>query len=45
MDLPKIGKLAPIFKGNAVVNNKVCEISSSDFIDKYLVLLFIPMDL
>jgi alkyl hydroperoxide reductase subunit AhpC len=45
MDLPKIGKLAPIFKGQAIINNKVCDISSSDFNDKYLVLLFFPMDL
>ncbi len=45
MNLPQIGKLAPIFKEKAVLNNKVFDISSSDFNDKYVILLFFPMDL
>jgi alkyl hydroperoxide reductase subunit AhpC len=45
MDLPTIGKPAPIFKGKAVINNQVLDISSSDFSEKYLILLFFPMDL
>jgi peroxiredoxin len=45
MDLPKIGKLAPTFKEKAVLNNKVFDLSLSDYNDKYVILLFFPMDL
>ena len=45
MNLPQIGDLAPAFKSTAVLDNKVFEISSSDYNNKYLILLFFPMDL
>jgi peroxiredoxin (alkyl hydroperoxide reductase subunit C) len=45
MDLPQIGKPAPNFQAKAVLNNKVFELSSSDYEDKYLILIFYPMDL
>ncbi len=45
MDLPQIGKPAPDFKGQAVLNDKVFDISLSDYAQKYVVLLFFPLDL
>ncbi|CAF0816521.1 unnamed protein product [Rotaria sordida] len=44
MSLPTIGKPAPDFKEKAVLDNKVFNISLSDYDKKYLVLLFFPMD-
>ncbi len=45
MDLPQIGKPSPSFNGKAVLDNKVFDLSSNDYNDKYIVLLFYPMDL
>lgn len=44
MNLPKLNRPAPFFQGTAIVNNAVVEISSNDFKNKYLILLFFPMD-
>ncbi|CAF0921930.1 unnamed protein product [Adineta steineri] len=40
----QISKPAPTFDGIAVINGEMKEISLSDFKDKYLVLLFYPLD-
>lgn len=40
-----VSKPAPPFEGLAVINGEFKEISLSDFKDKYLVLLFYPLDL
>jgi hypothetical protein len=45
MDLPRIGKPAPNFTAKAVLEDKVFDISLSDYNKKYVVLLFFPMDL
>lgn len=45
MYLPRIGKTAPNFSGKAVLDQKVFNLSSSDYEGKYLILLFFPMDL
>ncbi len=45
MNLPQIGQPAPNFKAKAVLNDKVFDLSLSDYHDKYLVLLFFPMNL
>jgi peroxiredoxin len=45
MDLPRIGKPAPSFKEKAVLDNKVFDLSLSDYGGKYVILLFYPMDL
>ncbi|CAF1271358.1 unnamed protein product [Adineta steineri] len=42
MNLPRIGRPAPDFKSKAVLNDKVFDISLSDYDNKYLVLLFYP---
>lgn len=39
-----VGKKAPEFKGNAVVNGAIKEISLSDFKGKWKVLFFYPLD-
>lgn len=39
-----VGKQAPDFKGNAVVNGAIKEISLSDFNGKWKVLFFYPLD-
>eukprot|EP00877_Chromochloris_zofingiensis_P012603 jgi/Chrzof1/7597/Cz02g29190.t1 len=39
-----IGKPAPAFKGQAVVNGDIKEISSEDYKGKYLVFFFWPLD-
>lgn len=39
-----VGKQAPDFKGNAVVNGQIKEISLSDFNGKWKVLFFYPLD-
>ncbi len=39
-----VGKAAPEFKGNAVVNGAIKEISLSDFKGKWKVLFFYPLD-
>ena len=39
-----VGKQAPEFKGNAVVNGDIKEISLSDFKGKWKVLFFYPLD-
>ncbi|CAF0906413.1 unnamed protein product [Rotaria sp. Silwood1] len=44
MSLPCIGKPAPDFKEKAVLNNKVFDISLSDYRTHYVVLLFFPMN-
>ncbi|CAF3445645.1 unnamed protein product [Rotaria sp. Silwood1] len=44
MSLPCIGKPAPDFKEKAVLNNKVIDISLSDYRTHYVVLLFFPMN-
>lgn len=41
---PKIGKPAPVFRGQAVVNGSFKEISLSDYKGKYVVLFFYPLD-
>jgi len=40
----QISKPAPFFEGLAVINGEFKEISLTDFKDKYLVLLFYPLD-
>ena len=45
MNLPRIGKIAPSFSGKAVLDEKVFNLSSSDYEGKYIILLFFPMDL
>jgi len=45
MDLPKLNRPAPFFQGKAVVNNVVVDLSSNDYKNKYLILLFFPMNL
>jgi hypothetical protein len=40
-----VSKPAPSFEGLAVINGEYKEISLKDFKDKYLVLLFYPLDL
>lgn len=40
-----VSKPAPSFEGSAVINGEFKEISLNDFKDKYLVLLFYPLDL
>lgn len=40
-----VSKPAPPFEGIAVINGEFKEIRLSDFKDKYLVLLFYPLDL
>jgi peroxiredoxin (alkyl hydroperoxide reductase subunit C) len=45
MDLPRIREPAPSFKEKAVLDNKVFDLSLSDFKGKYVILLFYPMDL
>lgn len=42
---PQIGKSAPEFKGQAVVNGAFKEIKLSDYKGKYVVLFFYPLDL
>lgn len=39
-----VGKAAPEFKGNAVINGDIKEISLSDFKGKWKVLFFYPLD-
>jgi peroxiredoxin len=45
MNLPRIGQPAPTFKAKAVLNDKVFDLSLSDYDGKYLVLIFFPMNL
>jgi peroxiredoxin (alkyl hydroperoxide reductase subunit C) len=40
-----VSKPAPSFEGSAVINGEFKEIRLSDFKDRYLVLLFYPLDL
>lgn len=40
-----VSKPAPFFEGISVVNGEFKEIRLTDFKDKYLVLLFYPLDL
>ena len=40
-----VSKPAPMFQGISVMNGEFAEISLSDFKNKYLVLLFYPLDL
>ena len=40
-----VSKPAPSFEGIAVVNGEFKEVSLNDFKNKYLVLLFYPLDL
>ena len=40
-----VSKPAPFFEGIVVINGEFKEISLNDFKDKYLVLLFYPLDL
>jgi len=40
----KIGKAAPAFKTNALVNGEFKEVSLSDYKGKYVVLFFYPLD-
>ncbi|MEW5306954.1 MAG: hypothetical protein WDW38_005840 [Sanguina aurantia] len=40
----KVGFAAPAWKGQAVVDGDIKEISSADYAGKYLVLLFYPLD-
>lgn len=40
-----VSKPAPSFEGIAVINGEFKEVSLNDFKDKYLVLLFYPLDL
>jgi len=42
--VPSIGKPAPDFRGNAVVNGDFKEISLEDYEGKYIVLFFYPLD-
>lgn len=42
---PKIGKPAPDFRGQAVVNGAFKEVKLSDYKGKYVVLFFYPLDL
>jgi len=44
MSETKIGKTAPFFKGQAVVDGQFKEISLTDYKGKYLVLFFYPLD-
>ncbi|CAM4877213.1 unnamed protein product [Rotaria socialis] len=44
MSLPRIGKPAPEFKAQAIVNNKLTEVSFRDYNRKYVILLFFPMN-
>ncbi|KAI7686417.1 Peroxiredoxin-2, partial [Sarcoptes scabiei] len=41
---PKIGQPAPIFKGTAVIDGQFKEITLSDYLGKYVILFFYPMD-
>jgi peroxiredoxin (alkyl hydroperoxide reductase subunit C) len=45
MNLPQIGQPAPVFKSKAVLNDKVFDASLTDYVNKYVVLLFYPLDL
>ncbi len=45
MDLPRIGEPAPTFTCKAALEDHVYDLSLSDYKDKYVVLLFFPMDL
>ncbi|CAF2212367.1 unnamed protein product [Rotaria magnacalcarata] len=44
MSLPRIGKPAPEFTAKAIVNNKLTEVSLRDYNQKYVILLFFPMN-
>ena len=45
MSQTQIGKPAPNFKGQAVVNGEFKEIELKDYKGKYLVVFFYPLDL
>lgn len=40
-----VSKPAPAFEGTAVVNGEITQLSLSDFLGKYVILLFYPLDL
>jgi peroxiredoxin (alkyl hydroperoxide reductase subunit C) len=42
--MPLVGKLAPEFTAKAVVQNKTCDLTLSDYKGKYVVLFFYPLD-
>ncbi|XP_053649307.1 peroxiredoxin 2 isoform X1 [Cherax quadricarinatus] len=42
--VPAIAKPAPVFKGTAVVDGSFKEISLEDYVGKYVVLFFYPLD-
>lgn len=44
MAFPKINNIAPAFSGIAVQNEDFREVNSSQYVGKYLILFFYPMD-
>ena len=41
---PMIGKPAPDFRGTAVMNGELKDISLNDYLGKYVILVFYPLD-
>jgi len=42
--MPQLEKPAPVFKGTAVINGELKEISLNDYNGKYVILIFYPLD-